>query len=100
MLDGKTFEQASGDVVVRAAFERFLEIISEASRHIPEGWKVQFGSQVPWRQVADLGNILRHACEQASFGALWSIYQNDLEPLRLAVDAMLAAYDPDGEFAP
>ncbi len=91
--------EAGDDVVVRAAFERFLEIISEASRHIPDEWKLQFGSQVPWRQIAGLGNILRHAYEQASFETLWLIYQNDLEPLSVAVDAMLAAHDPDGTFA-
>jgi uncharacterized protein with HEPN domain len=100
LLAGKSLQQAGSDVVVRAAFERFLEIISEPSRHLPDGWKMQFGAQVPWRQVADLGNVLRHAYEQASFKALWSIYQHDLDPLSLAVDAMLLAYDTDGEFAP
>ena len=35
LLEGKTFKDAQADRVLRAAFERFLEILSEASRHIP-----------------------------------------------------------------
>lgn len=37
--DGKTFEDLSSERFTRAAFERYLEIISEASRHVPDHWK-------------------------------------------------------------
>lgn len=36
------------DRVKRAACERFLEIVSEASRHIPEVWKEKY-PDIPWR---------------------------------------------------
>lgn len=36
LLNGKTFADLQNDRILRAAFERFLEIISEASRHIPK----------------------------------------------------------------
>lgn len=44
---------------------------------------------------ADLGNHLRHAYHRTDIGALWSIYEDDLDPLEAAVDAMLAAHDPN-----
>lgn len=94
LLSGKTFEQTRNEPVTRAAFERFLEILSEASRHIPDAWKKQHGA-VPWRQVAGLGNHLRHAYHRTDAQALWSIYEDDLDVLEQAVDAMLAAQDPN-----
>ena len=33
LLTGKSLDDVTGDRVLRAAFERFLEILSEASRH-------------------------------------------------------------------
>lgn len=80
--------------MTRAAFERFLEILSEASRHVPDEWKREHGA-VPWRQVADLGNHLRHAYHRTDAEALWSIYEDDLDPLEKVVDVMLTAHDPE-----
>ena len=39
LLDGNRFDDLYRDDVQRAAFERFLEILSEASKHIPESMK-------------------------------------------------------------
>jgi uncharacterized protein with HEPN domain len=36
LLSGKSFSDVQADRFMRAAFERFLEIISEASRHVPD----------------------------------------------------------------
>jgi uncharacterized protein with HEPN domain len=36
-----------------------LEIISEASRHIPDDLK-ELAPDIPWRQIAAIGNLLRH----------------------------------------
>jgi uncharacterized protein with HEPN domain len=35
LLRGKSFSDVQSDRFLRAAFERFLGIISEASRHVP-----------------------------------------------------------------
>lgn len=97
LLRGKTFDEMYADPVIRAAFERFLEIMSEASRHVPEDWKAAHGPAIPWRQVGDLGNVLRHAYHRTDARALWTVYESDLDPLESAVDAMLAAHDmPSG----
>ena len=70
-----------------------LLIISEASRHLPDAWKSQFGPTIDWRQIADLGNRLRHGYHRNEATILWSIYLNDLDPLEAAIDRMLAAHD-------
>jgi uncharacterized protein with HEPN domain len=43
-----------------AAMERYLERLSEASRHVPQELKEKH-PEVDWRGVADIGNVLRHA---------------------------------------
>ncbi len=70
LLDGKTFDEMYADPNVRAAFERYLEIASEASRHVPDSLKQQHGPNIQWRSVADLGNVLRHTYHKADARAL------------------------------
>ncbi len=72
--------------------ERFIEIISEASRHIPAEWKSLHGADVPWVKVANIGNVIRHAYDHVEVSRLWAIYENDLDPLEAAIDAMIASY--------
>ena len=68
-----------------------LLVISEASRHLPDEWKAEFGPDINWRQMADLGNRLRHGYHRNNTTILWAIFQNDLPKLEAAIDRMLAA---------
>lgn len=56
---GMIYEGYLADPLVRRGTERCIEIVSEASRHIPHERKAEH-PQVPWRNVADIGNVLRH----------------------------------------
>jgi uncharacterized protein with HEPN domain len=94
LLRNRTEADIVGDRFARAALERMLEVISEASRHIPQDWKESFGADVPWPEIASFGNVLRHAYDHVEVSILWSACQNDLAPLEAAVDAMLAAHGP------
>ena len=93
LLDGKSIEVLHTNVATRAAFERFLEIVSEASRHVPEEWQKEFG-HIPWRQVADLGNFLRRVYHKTDVEILWSIYKDDLTELKAVVDNMIGRMEP------
>jgi len=93
LLAGHQMSILASSPATRAAFERFLEIASEASRHVPEEWKVEF-SAIEWRQLADLGNFLRHAYHKSDLEILWSIYENDLDPLEQAVNKMIERSAP------
>ncbi|WP_020177864.1 HepT-like ribonuclease domain-containing protein [Methylopila sp. M107] len=89
LLDDKTFDVMFTDAVIRAAYERFLEIISEASRHIPDGLKADLAPEIPWRRIADLGNHIRHGYNKLDVEILWGVYENDLGALEEAVERML-----------
>ncbi|GAB5507531.1 MAG: hypothetical protein Rhirs2KO_26940 [Rhizobiaceae bacterium] len=73
LLTGRVFSDLESDRAVRAAFERFLEIISEASRHIPENMKA-IEPEIEWRSIAAIGNQLRHGYRQLDLGILWDIH--------------------------
>ncbi|MEJ0097773.1 MAG: HepT-like ribonuclease domain-containing protein [Bauldia sp.] len=91
LLDGRSLNEIGRDTMKRAALERFLEVISEASRHLPKAWKDDH-AQIPWQRIADIGNVLRHAYTAVDLSILWGIYERDLSALEVAVDAMLATY--------
>lgn len=72
----------------RWILERGFEIISEASRHIPEALKERF--DIDWRGVRDIGNVLRHGYRRASPEQLWGYFVHDLPPLKAAVEQLYA----------
>lgn len=83
-MAGQTKASFAADVMLRMAVERLLEIISEASRHIPPEMK-NTEPNINWRRLADLGNWLRHAYHRTDPGILWDMIENDLEPLKIFV---------------
>lgn len=92
LLSGSSAKNLKADPFKAAAFERFLEIVSDASRHIPEDVK-QSRPEVPWRRVADLGNWLRHAYDRTDADILWNIYIVDMERLRTAIRSIRSSLD-------
>jgi uncharacterized protein with HEPN domain len=76
-LEDKTFEVFKTDAMIHDAVVRNLEIVSEASRHIPTELKVR-ASQIPWREIADFGNVLRHGYEGVNDPILWTTIKRDL----------------------
>ncbi|MFI0844655.1 DUF86 domain-containing protein [Mesorhizobium sp. IMUNJ 23232] len=88
LADGQTSTSIETNPICRAAFERFVEIINEASRHIPDVAKAR-QPQIPWRRIADIGNHLRHGYETVEFEILWKLVtQRELEALKAAIVEM------------
>jgi uncharacterized protein with HEPN domain len=65
---GKTLEDFRGDCLLRHGVERGIEIISEATRHIPDDLTA-LAPEIPWKQVRGIGNILRH--HKTSDAVVW-----------------------------
>jgi uncharacterized protein with HEPN domain len=86
---GKTPDDLMADDVLRDALERRIEIISEASRRLPEDMKARH-PEVPWHNVAGIGNVLRHDYYSVNLDIIWRIATQDLRPLAAAVEALLA----------
>lgn len=83
-IAGCDFERFRKDRRVRQLVERNLEIISEASRRLPQALKDAEG-QIPWRAIAGIGNIIRHDYHDTYPRVLWDTCAKDLQPLRGAL---------------
>jgi uncharacterized protein with HEPN domain len=72
------------------AVTRCLEIISEASRRLPDELKARHPS-IAWREMAAAGNIYRHEYEDVAARRVWRTLTISLPPLRDVVARELAA---------
>jgi uncharacterized protein with HEPN domain len=59
---------------------RCLEIVSEASRRLPDELKARHPS-IPWKDIAAAGNIYRHDYEDVAAKLVWDTVQLALPPL-------------------
>ena len=66
------------------AVTRCLEIISEASRRLPDDLKARHPS-IAWRQMAGAGNVYRHDYEDVAAQYVWDTVQLGLPPLRAVI---------------
>jgi uncharacterized protein with HEPN domain len=87
-MEGVTLEAFRGDLDRRRIVERNVEIISEASRHLPDDLKDRH-TEVPWRRVAGIGNIIRHDYEDVVPDTLWRLSHDDLPTLERVCKAKL-----------
>jgi uncharacterized protein with HEPN domain len=87
---GKMFADFQKDWLLRHGAQRAIEIISEASRHVPDQLKAMH-PKIRWRSIAGIGNVLRHEYHAISDKVIWKVIQDELPPLKAAVTIMKAA---------
>jgi uncharacterized protein with HEPN domain len=88
MASGVAFADYRDDFKLRKAVERCVEIVSEASRHIPAPSKAKYPEQ-PWSEIAAIGNLLRHHYQRVDDHIMWKIATRSLPDLRPALVAMI-----------
>jgi uncharacterized protein with HEPN domain len=88
ILDGKNRDEFATDWTARPATERLLEIISVACSPVPNDVKSR-ETDIPWRRIADLGNILRPAYPDTNPEIVWSIAKNDLASLQAFAEKVI-----------
>jgi uncharacterized protein with HEPN domain len=89
LLHTTTAEAIATTRAHRMLLERELEIICEASHHVPSAIKARETS-IDWRGMTDLGNLLRHAYHRVQIEILIDIARNQLPPLKAFVERVLA----------
>jgi uncharacterized protein with HEPN domain len=87
-VEGMTFAQYEQSWQVRRAVERGIQIISEASRHVPEASKLRY-PHIAWREIAGIGNLLRHEYGRIDDRIMWRVVQRYLPELKVVVLDML-----------
>jgi uncharacterized protein with HEPN domain len=74
-----------GDLRTIFAVTRCLEIISEASRWLPQSLKDRRPS-IAWKRMAGARNVYLHDYEDVVANYIWDTMQNDLPPLRAVIE--------------
>lgn len=91
-IAGKTLTHYKRSWVLRSALERGIEVISEASRHLPAEMKAEH-DKVRWKDIAGIGNILRHEYQRVDSQIIWNAVKDDLPVLKKALLALRASLE-------
>jgi uncharacterized protein with HEPN domain len=87
-VHGLSYERFRDDELYFYAVTRCLEIISEASRRVPQEIKARH-PDIPWAEMAAAGNIYRHEYEDVAQRRVWGTVEKRLPPLLAAVEQEL-----------
>jgi uncharacterized protein with HEPN domain len=86
-IAGKSYRTYERSWLLRSAVERGIEVISEASRHIPREMKAAH-KEVRWKDLAGIGNILRHEYQRVDPTIIWNAVKDHLPALKTALLAI------------
>ena len=98
-LRNRQREDFDREPMLRQAIERNIEIVSEATRRIPEAMKARH-PEVPWRDIAAIGNILRHEYPAVDHDIIWRVATESIRPLAAAVAVLLSEIRHDAKEQP
>lgn len=93
-VERSTFEQFSESRLHFYAVTRALEIISEASRRLPDDFRERH-PQLPWRSIRDVGNFYRNQYDNVAISYVWETVNEHLAPLLAVILAEIEA--PEGD---
>jgi uncharacterized protein with HEPN domain len=86
-IAGKTFADFENDWELCFIVQRGIEIISEATRRLPDDIKA-IRPEIDWRSVANIGNVLRHEYHTISNKIIWDVVTADFRELRAAIEGI------------
>jgi uncharacterized protein with HEPN domain len=90
----RSFNDYQTDWLLRHALQRAIEIISEASRALPDDIKA-LRPEVPWPQIKAIGNVLRHEYHRLSDKILWGVIVDEIPRLGIAINDLWARFAAD-----
>ena len=85
----KTFAEFGSDWELRFIVQRAIEIISEATRRLPDEIKAT-RPEIEWRSIAGIGSVLRHEYHTISDKVIWDVVQADLPRLKATIEGIAA----------
>ena len=90
-LQKKDYEDFLRDGLLQDAVERNLTIFGEAARKLSESFKSEH-TEIPWRRIIGLRNILVHEYEDIDYDEIWEIIYQPFAYLGASPGSVNAAY--------
>jgi uncharacterized protein with HEPN domain len=81
-----------GDETRKRAFVRSIEIIGEATKHIPGDLRDAY-PQIQWRAIAGMRDRLIHSYFGIDYDIVWDVLKNHIPVLAEVIDEMLLCED-------
>lgn len=91
-IEGMTFDQFSRDDKTAYAVIRALEIIGEATKHIPEQVR-KSNPDISWREMAGIRDKLIHDYFGVNLEVVWKTATDDLPKLEPEIQLILSDID-------
>ena len=89
-----TLEQFKADRKTVDAVIRNLEVVGEAARSLPASVQ-RLASEVDWRKISGLRNILIHQYFGIDLAILWDIAESKVHALETGCSRLLAAFSEE-----
>ncbi|NET46779.1 DUF86 domain-containing protein [Okeania sp. SIO2B3] len=85
---GLTYNEYLQSVLIQSAVERQFEILGEAARRISLEFQ-QLHSQINWRSLIGLRNIIAHRYDQVRPEILWGVITSNIPSLLEQLEVLL-----------
>jgi len=70
LVVGISLEQLLADPIKLRAFERVMELVGESVKRVPQDFR-DTHSQIPWKKIAGMRDVISHAYEDLAHEVLW-----------------------------
>ena len=87
-IEGMSFEEFVKDRKTLNAVVRSIEIIGEASKHIPASLRGKY-AELPWKEITGMRDKLIHGYFGMDYETIWKAAREDVPSLKEVIQRML-----------
>lgn len=92
IVNGISFDDFIKDIRIYYSVMKNVEVIGEAANMLTRHFRETY-TELPWRQIVSMRNVLVHGYAQVSDADLWQTATSDIKPLREQVQQYLSEID-------
>ena len=95
-VESMTFEELEDDLRTQYAIQRTFEIIGEATKQVESSVRERY-SDVPWREMAGIRDILAHRYFAVNLEVVWNAIHDDFPEVQPRLQTILEELPDDSE---